>query len=515
MSMNEPESSFLPERVDEQIDTRSQATQEPDAQMFSALRELYREDREIVERVEVRLAGYIAEKHKDIPAQTDGYSRPLAVVREGQRKGPQFMKPLPQGQLQKRKQMRFLEMLAAVLIVTVLVSGMVFLFKTRQSTLGSHGPATPTVVARKATPQPTTAMSQNGLYIATSNGIDRIDLATNKVIWHAGSGASWNVFVDQGIVLFSGGDTVGPNNDSNYYLEAVNASNGRLLWRTPYYMIYDIEGTNGIAYVSMCSQAGSCSIDALKVSNGQKLWSHPSTLGTIWELFQNGVVYGVSYTDYFALNAVNGVPLWQKTLQKYPYQEANMTPLVSGGAMYFSSCNTTKQTDSYETCVFFAFNATNGAELWHVPFSSMSTSVEAAPTVLNGVVYAGSLDGIVHAYDVRTGSLLWTYNTGGTILNPLLSSQGLVYVEVSENSSVMRLLALKVTSTSHTIAWSKNVHLLEGKPDGISPDIEQGRIYLLDSNNNILAFQADSGGVAHGYHPSVGVSIEAFSLVLH
>ncbi len=514
------EHSFLPEHVDEQIDALSQSGREPDARLISSLHALYREDREIVAQVEGRLKTYMTEKHKDIPKHIDEYSRSLTPLRVERQEGPQPMKSLQQTRTQKQKRpyIHFLEMLVAVLVMAVLVSGMAFLLKTKQPSLGGHGSATPTTAVKKATPHPTaTVAGESGLYIATSNGIDRINLATNKVIWHAGSEVAWNLFVESGIVVFSGGDTIGPNY-SNYYVEAVNASDGKLIWRKAYGSINDLQGANGIVYVSSCSADSNsiCSIDALKTSTGQKLWFHNSAQGTIWELYQNGVVYGTSYADFFALNATNGVSLWQKTLQKYPYQEATITPLVSGGALYFSSCNTTKQTGSYETCDFFAFNATNGAELWHVPFSSMSTSVMGVPTLLHGVVYVGTLDGIIHAYNAQTGSLLWTYNTGGAIYHPLLSNSGLVYVGVGvpNNDTTMRLLALKVTSTSHTVVWSNNIHINAGKPDGTLPNLQQGLLYILDSHNNILAFHANTGDLAQGYHPQVGASIAAFQLVL-
>ena len=513
--MSEPEHSFLPELIDEQTDTFSQAVQESDARLISYLYKMYKEDREIVERVEERLAAYRAAKLKDVTEQTEGYSRSQPTLRENWRKGPQLMKPLPQELSQQRKRARFLEMLVAVLVIAILVGSMAFVFRTRQSSQGSHVSSTPTTVTEKSTPQPTSTVSgQKGLYITTRDGIDRIDsLATGKVLWHAGSGLTQNALVDQGIVIFSGGDTFGANS-SNFYIEAVNASNGNVIWRLPYGLVYTIGGAKGIVYVSNCSLAGPCSIDALQISNGHKLWSHSSSQGPIWELFQDGVVYGISYSDFFALNATTGVPLWQQTLQKYPYQEANMTPVVAGGAMYFSSCNTTKQTGTYLACYLFAFNANSGAELWHVPYNSMSTSVMAPPAVLDGVVYAASLNGVLRAYNAQTGDLLWTYSTGGNIYNSLVSQSGLVYVEVQEDASTMRLLALKVSSTSHSIAWSKNIHLTAGKPDGIGPDIQQDQLYLLDSDNNLLAFQAATGDHAQTYHPQVAAIITGFSLVL-
>lgn len=513
--MNEPEHAFLPERVDEQIDALAQADREPDARLISHLRAIYSEDREIVEQVEQRLAAYRLAPFTARSEQIDRYSRSASTVRADRQKGPHPVKTLDTERPQKSRTIHLLEILAAVLFITLLVGSMALVFKTRQPSQGAKVSSTPTGVTKKSTTQsPPTISGQKGLYLATTNGIDRIEsLQSGKVLWHAGSGPTDNVLVDQDIVVFSGGDRTGPGNFSNYYVEAVNASNGDRVWRVRSGMINTIVGAKGIAYVSSCSPTASCSIDALQISNGHMLWSHSSLEGTIWELYQDGVVYGISYTEFFALNATTGTPVWQQTLQKYPDQEANMTPLVSGGAIYFSSCNTTKQTSTYLACYLFAFNAASGAELWHVPYSSISTSPVAAPAVVDGVVYAGSMDGVIRAYNAQTGSLLWSYNTGGNILNPPVSHPGLVYVEVQENASTMRLLALKASSTSHTIAWSKDISFTEGKPDGSAPEIQQNQLYLIDSNNDILAFQAGTGVQTQRFHPPFAATIIAFSLV--
>lgn len=422
---------------------------------------------------------------------------------------------LPEKQ-QRKKRSRFLEILVAVLIIIVLVGSMAFLFKTRQSSLASRG--TPTTVPATPTPSPMPAVtSQDGLYVTTSNGIERISLTSGKVAWHSGSGTTDSLLIDHGIVVVASGDTFGgPNNSSNYYIEAVNAATGKQIWRKPYPgIIYPLQGANGIAYVSSCGAAdtATCSIEALKVSNGNRLWSYTSNLGTIWDLYQNGVVYGINYSRFFALNATTGAILWQKTLQKYPYQDANMTPVVSGKGLYFATCNETKQTPTYQSCYFFAFNATNGEELWHISLgSNMNNNILALPTVMDGVVYTASFGGVIHAFNAATGATLWTYATGGQIVNPLLSSQGLLYVEV-QNTTSTRLLALKVTVSSHSTAWSQNLNVPEGAPGEDPLVLENGQLHILDSHRTILSFQATSGDRAQSYSSQTGVSITSFSFV--
>lgn len=64
-----------------------------------------------------------------------------------------------------------------------------------------------------------------------------------------------------------------------------------------------------------------------------------------------------------------------------------------------------------------ALNAFTGASLWSVPVGrhcekSVSCSgVRMAPIAIPGVVFAGSVDGYVRAFDVRSGKVLWTFNT--------------------------------------------------------------------------------------------------------
>ena len=67
----------------------------------------------------------------------------------------------------------------------------------------------------------------------------------------------------------------------------------------------------------------------------------------------------------------------------------------------------------------FALNLFNGKKVWSAPppkpacagAFGCSAAQMAPPTVIPGVVLAGSLDGHVRAYDARTGSVLWDFNT--------------------------------------------------------------------------------------------------------
>ena len=54
--------------------------------------------------------------------------------------------------------------------------------------------------------------------------------------------------------------------------------------------------------------------------------------------------------------------------------------------------------------------------------------IASSPAVADGVVYAGSLDGKLYAFDAATGAVLWTATTGSSIYSSPAVAKGVVYV---------------------------------------------------------------------------------------
>ncbi|MGA3091616.1 MAG: PQQ-binding-like beta-propeller repeat protein [Terriglobales bacterium] len=67
----------------------------------------------------------------------------------------------------------------------------------------------------------------------------------------------------------------------------------------------------------------------------------------------------------------------------------------------------------------FALNLRTGAQVWHAPAPKpacagqfgCSPAQMAPPTLIPGVIFAGSLDGHLRAYDTRDGTVLWDFDT--------------------------------------------------------------------------------------------------------
>jgi polyvinyl alcohol dehydrogenase (cytochrome) len=68
----------------------------------------------------------------------------------------------------------------------------------------------------------------------------------------------------------------------------------------------------------------------------------------------------------------------------------------------------------------FALDLRTGRQVWHVPpvkppcegRPGCSAAQMAPPTLVAGVLFAGSLDGHLRAYDTRNGAVLWDFDTG-------------------------------------------------------------------------------------------------------
>jgi polyvinyl alcohol dehydrogenase (cytochrome) len=80
----------------------------------------------------------------------------------------------------------------------------------------------------------------------------------------------------------------------------------------------------------------------------------------------------------------------------------------------------------------------------------------APPTVIPGVVLAGSLDGFLRAYDARTGKVIWEFNTG----QPFSTTNGLKAHGGSLNGAGPTVVSGMVfVNTGYTNAMDGNVLL--------------------------------------------------------
>lgn len=428
-------------------------------------------------------------------------------------------------------------LLAIVVLASVTATVLVLLYTGH---LTGTGASTPTPIAATSIPgqTPTSTatlalVAQGSLYTAAVGSLTRIDLRTSKVVWTMNAASPTAPLVMGKTLFFDNQDS------SNYFLEAASMEAGRQLWRNQKYPNGFLLGANNMLYDSTCNlyaASDPCHLYGINASTGAQLWSYDLPQGNAWIALQNGVLYGVSYTSYFALNASSGVPLWQKNLLRYTDQEANMTPVVSGNVLSFASCNVTKQSSGFPGCYLYAFDASTGSELWHM---STMNAVQVSPAIMDGVVYAGAVDGTIYAVNEQHGTKLWTTSIGSTI-GQLLSSAGMVYVEIrNADGQTSHIEALD--AATHSIRWSQGgstaIFALPNQPASMLPldmtfplvkhspvsafsagpsdnpfVLDHGRIYIHSSSNTIDVLNASNGSQVAAYTVSGVDSIYGFTV---
>jgi polyvinyl alcohol dehydrogenase (cytochrome) len=74
-----------------------------------------------------------------------------------------------------------------------------------------------------------------------------------------------------------------------------------------------------------------------------------------------------------------------------------------------------------------AINARTGKIVWQTADPTKGAIDTGAMSVANGVVYAGSYSGLMYAMDAKTGEILWSYDSGGSVVDGPAIADGVVY----------------------------------------------------------------------------------------
>lgn len=390
-----------------------------------------------------------------------------------------------------------------VLLLVSFLTATFALFPTRRVAYASGGAPTPTP---SSTPLPG-QLVPGLVYAASPGSLTLIDLKTNRTLWTIQANNPTAPLV-MGSRLFFDDESMIPS------LEAVNAKDGTLLWSSRNYPNGFLLGSGNMLYDSACDPFATtdpCHIYGINASTGSQVWSYDLPQGTGWITLQNGVLYGVSYTSYFALNPSTGIPLWQKDLLAYQDQEANMAPVIHGNVLSFASCNTTKQSSGFPGCYLYAFNAYTGQELWHM---STTRSLQIPPAIMDGVVYACAVDGTLYALNELNGGQLWIDSVHGTP-GQILARAGTVYIEtVDPGYPILQMEAFD--AATHTLSWGptsasmQSVGATRSLPLAVQAPksaglavytfvLEHGLIYMQDGANFITVLKSSDGNVVVQY----------------
>jgi len=121
-------------------------------------------------------------------------------------------------------------------------------------------------------------------------------------------------------------------------------------------------------------------------------------------------------------------------------------------------------------------------------------SVISSPSIVNGIVYAGSQDKNIYAVDAENGNLVWNYTTGGPIVTSPAIADGKVYVG-SEDGYVYCLDATHGALIWHSFIDSNLSFTFGDLVLKSSPVVSDGMVYIGSLDGNLYALNADTGAI--------------------
>ena len=301
------------------------------------------------------------------------------------------------------------------------------------------------------------------LFFGTNHGLVlAVQAASGRIAWHrqfAGCIAS-SPAVGNGVVYIGFMDPPPCSNSAPSFLAALDARDGRMLWR---FRAGVIESSPLLAGGRVYFGSWDHHVYALDARTGRLEWSFATgdrVKGGV--ALAGGTIYAGSYDGYlYALDARGGRLRWTAGGGRLGGLYA--TPSVAHGRVFVSSTNGR----------VYAFSL-SGNELWSVRTGSYVYS----PTALAGpTAYIGSYDHRLYALSQATGRTQWTFDAGAPISGAPTVIDGLVYFSTcgscssyESNPRARRTFALD--AATGRIVWRF--------PDGeYSPVIgDQERLYL-------------------------------------
>lgn len=191
----------------------------------------------------------------------------------------------------------------------------------------------------------------------------------------------------------------------------------------------------------------------------------------------DGVLYASSWSgDIIALDVETGNRLWQTKIGDLSMS----TPLVVEDIIFVGSNNG-----------LYSISAKDGKILW----KNELRAVTSTPAYHNDIVFCGSHDDKVYAFDSRDGDLIWSVETDGEIYSSPTIADGLVLIGSNDNN----LYAIDYNNGE--IKWTYET---EGIID-TKPFVCNNRVFFGSWDNNLYALELKTGKLIWKYKTGWGI----------
>ncbi|MEZ6119521.1 MAG: PQQ-binding-like beta-propeller repeat protein [Pirellulaceae bacterium] len=232
-------------------------------------------------------------------------------------------------------------------------------------------------------------------------------------------------------------------------------------------------------------------------------WSHCSADPPTGKIYALGACSLLQCFD-----AKTGETLWARSLSEEfgmlsTYGGRTNTPVIFEDLVIISGVITGWDETARPTHRFLAFDKNNGTLVWQTgtrPLPEDTTYSTPFVTFIHGqaTMIAGSGDGGIHAFQVRTGKPLWQYSLSrrGVNMSPLVVGDRIFVSHAEENpqGTEMGAVAALQQTVDSTGTQVSELWRIEGITAGrSSPLYLDGRLYVVDDGAGLRVLDADSG----------------------
>lgn len=149
----------------------------------------------------------------------------------------------------------------------------------------------------------------------------------------------------------------------------------------------------------------------------------------------------------------------------------------------------------------YALDAATGAFLWKYTTLERNDYVSSSPAVSNGVVYIGGLKTKIHALDAYTGDLLWNYKlpirstTRSSVSSSVAVADGIIYIGNMDGT------VYAFDEETRDLLWSCAIPRTEYDEHMIfsSPAVADGVVYVNTYGGGLYALDASTGALLWNY----------------
>ncbi|MEO6838263.1 MAG: PQQ-binding-like beta-propeller repeat protein [Ginsengibacter sp.] len=201
-----------------------------------------------------------------------------------------------------------------------------------------------------------------------------------------------------------------PTTSTSDAIQAINMTTGKLVW--------DFQATEGDAWNMACPTIINC-----PGSKGRDLDFGMAPILVTGKDGKQRLLAGQKSGVVYAINPENGKLLWKTRIGKggalggiHWGMAADSENVYAANADNMLALNL-DSTNIKHTPGIYGINIITGMVKWSTPTPKEEGTQaylganSAAPVVIPGIVFAGSNDGHLRAYDTKDGTIIWDYNT--------------------------------------------------------------------------------------------------------